>query len=84
MPEIQAEAYFILGRNHHVRNEFQGALPFYVQACKLWPHFALAQFRLAQVLLNMLRRLLELLVQIFDELGLHIGTGGHERFTGSS
>jgi hypothetical protein len=34
--------------------------------------------------LNMLRRLLELLVQIFDELGLHIGTGGHERFTGSS
>mmetsp|Transcript_20880 Transcript_20880/g.69076 ORF Transcript_20880/g.69076 Transcript_20880/m.69076 type:complete len:951 (+) Transcript_20880:977-3829(+) len=49
VPEIQAEAYFILGRNHHVRNEFQGALPFYVQACKLWPHFALAQFRLAQV-----------------------------------
>ena len=49
VPEIQAEAYFILGRNNHARGNIRGALPYYTQACKLWPHFALAQFRLAQV-----------------------------------
>jgi len=52
VPEVRAEAYFILGRNHHVRQDFLGALPYYVQACKLWPQFALAQFRLAQAICN--------------------------------
>lgn len=49
VPEIRAEAYFILGRNHHMRHDFDGALPYYTQACKLWPQFTLAQYRLAQV-----------------------------------
>lgn len=49
VPEIQAEAYFILGRNSHARGNIQSALPYYTQACNLWPRFALAQFRLAQV-----------------------------------
>lgn len=48
VPEIQAEAYFILGRNSHARGNIQSALPYYTQACNLWPRFALAQFRLAQ------------------------------------
>jgi RNA polymerase-associated protein CTR9 len=53
VPEIQAEAYFILGRNNHVSGNIEGALPYYTQACKLWPSFALAQFRLAQIRTSM-------------------------------
>mmetsp|Transcript_22088 Transcript_22088/g.66296 ORF Transcript_22088/g.66296 Transcript_22088/m.66296 type:complete len:1116 (+) Transcript_22088:268-3615(+) len=53
VPEIQAEAYFILGRNSHASGNMEGALPYYTQACKLWPSFALAQFRLAQIRTSM-------------------------------
>jgi len=49
VPEVRAEAYFILGRNRHARGDAAGALPYYTQACKLAPKFALALFRLAQV-----------------------------------
>lgn len=49
VPEVRAEAYFILGRNSHARGDLENALPFYTQACRLWPTFPLAQFRLAQV-----------------------------------
>ena len=52
VPEIRAEAYFILGRNRHTRGDAKAALPYYAHACKLWPHFALAQYRLAQVMLS--------------------------------
>mmetsp|Transcript_24011 Transcript_24011/g.72320 ORF Transcript_24011/g.72320 Transcript_24011/m.72320 type:complete len:300 (+) Transcript_24011:635-1534(+) len=55
VPEIQAEAYFVLGRNSHVRGDMEGALPYYTQACRLWPGFALAQFRLAQASSTVLR-----------------------------
>ena len=46
---MRAESYFILGRLEHARGENEKALQYYAEACRLWPDFALAQFRLAQV-----------------------------------
>ena len=54
VPEIQAEAYFILGRSHHASGNMKVAMPYYTQACKLSPSFALAQYRLAQVVLGVI------------------------------
>ena len=70
VPEIQAEAYFILGRNSHAHGNVDDALPYYTQACKIWPRFALAQFRLAQVFITVS-------VPLKPQLQVHLGKGCH-------
>ena len=74
VPEIKAEAYFILGRNHHSKGDMKGALPYYTQACKLWPQFTLAQYRLAQVPIRIL----------YNVIYAKLGADGTERLYSSS
>ena len=80
VPEIRAEAYYILGRSHHANGNMKAALPYYSQACKLWPSFALAQYRLAQAPNRILTQIfwLHLHVRLFILSGtdcLRCGTG---------
>mmetsp|Transcript_29288 Transcript_29288/g.89636 ORF Transcript_29288/g.89636 Transcript_29288/m.89636 type:complete len:233 (-) Transcript_29288:1962-2660(-) len=49
LPDARGEAYVILGRNYHADFNIVGALPYFVQACRLSPDSPLAHFCLAQV-----------------------------------
>ena len=49
--EIQAESLLLLGRVHHVKNDFDQARKYYERACKLAPDLSPARFGLAQTLI---------------------------------
>ncbi|CAM9129407.1 unnamed protein product, partial [Choristocarpus tenellus] len=48
--EIKAESCYLRARVYHAKGKFSEAKVKYVEACKLWPRFALAQYGMAQML----------------------------------
>ncbi|CAM9206048.1 unnamed protein product [Ectocarpus sp. 13 AM-2016] len=51
-PEIKAESCYLKARVHHATGNLSEAKLLYKEACHLWPQFPLAQYGMAQMLVN--------------------------------
>eukprot|EP00752_Nemacystus_decipiens_P002121 g2024.t1 len=51
-PEIKAESCYLKARVHHAMGNLNEARLLYDEACHLWPQFPLAQYGMAQMLVN--------------------------------
>lgn len=51
-PEIKAESCYLKARVHHATGNLSEAKLLYNEACHLWPQFPLAQYGMAQMLVN--------------------------------
>lgn len=51
-PEIKAESCYLKARVHHATGNLSEAKLLYSEACHLWPQFPLAQYGMAQMLVN--------------------------------
>lgn len=51
-PEIKAESCYLKARVHHAMGNLSEAKLLYNEACHLWPQFPLAQYGMAQMLVN--------------------------------
>ncbi|CAN0360608.1 unnamed protein product, partial [Ectocarpus sp. 12 AP-2014] len=52
VPEIKAESCYLKARVHHATGNLSEAKLLYNEACHLWPQFPLAQYGMAQMLVN--------------------------------
>ena len=66
VPEVQAESYFLMGRAWHAKGDMQKAYQYYYQAHQLWPTYSLAQYGMAQLLLE--QNMPERAMPIFEDV----------------